>query len=36
MDNFTPEQLAQLDNRCRQAALRSLNQLYELKRIAGA
>jgi hypothetical protein len=32
---FTSEQIAHLDNRCRQAALRSLTQLQELKRIAG-
>ena len=34
-DIFTGEQIIQLENRCRQGALRSLTQLHELKRIAG-
>jgi hypothetical protein len=33
--DFTSDQLLQLDNHCRQGALRSLTQLHELKRIAG-
>jgi hypothetical protein len=35
-DFFTGEQIASLDKRCRQAALRSLTQLRELKRITEA
>jgi hypothetical protein len=35
-DLFSKEQIARLDNHCRQAALRSLTQLHELKRIAAA
>jgi len=33
---FTKDEIAQLDNYCRQAAIRSLSQLNELKRIAEA
>ncbi len=33
---FSQEQIAHLDNHCRQAALRSLTQLHELRRIAMA